>query len=173
MSGSRQSKDSDVQLPCSSAWRSSSGISQDLRQVLSAGMLCSSLQKYSRCDERNKWKCLWIIAELRFSEILIFKMSKKIRRKKSLWIFLVLISVSGENLSPYEEEKCPCKAVSQLTWSRFQTHLLNDCALSLTGAKEEGKREREEESAGERKHEAGCLAWLGSDHSCYTHVLGF
>lgn len=67
----------------------------------------------------------------------------KIRRKTKLYgLLFALISFSGENLSPCEEKKCPCKAVSQLTRSRFQTHLLNDCALSLTGAKEEGKRAR-------------------------------
>lgn len=64
------------------------------------------------------------------------------KKKNLCGLLFVLISFSGENLSPCEEEKCPCKAVSQLTRSRLQTHLLNDCVLSLTGAKEEGKRAR-------------------------------
>lgn len=95
----------------------------------------------------------------RFSQILIFNIKKSGGKKKIFMDFFLFASVSGENLSPSEEEKCPCKLSPSWLEVDFR-HTFWMTALSLTGAKEEGKRARGEESAGERKHEEGCLAWL-------------
>lgn len=91
--GSRQSKDLDVQLPCSSAWGRSSGICRDLRQALSAGMLCSAhdLQKYSRCDERNKWNVCGLFLQNWFCKIDFFIYIKNQEEKKKIFMDFFLL----------------------------------------------------------------------------------